>query len=155
MKKFITLTLSIFLFFSVVGCANNAELKELKKETEELKQQLSVIPSPRPLALRQELLDNLQDEYKTLQTPMPEITSDTRTKAMEIMDVIMENLKKQSEIIKGINGEETFDSLTNKVSDLTEKYKTYLNNGNKKQAQEVEKQINIILYGNEHGDKTW
>lgn len=155
MKKTLTIALSLILLFSIFGCANNAELKSLKEETKDLKQQLSVVPSPRPLLLRQEMIDALQDEYNTLKTQMPEITTDTYVEAAKVMDVLMENYNKQTDIVKGINSEEEFYTLTNKVSDLNDKYETYLHNGNKKEAQEVEKQINIILYGNEQGDKTW
>ena len=41
MKKILAISLSAFLLLSLAGCTNNSEIEQLKKENEELKQQLA------------------------------------------------------------------------------------------------------------------
>lgn len=155
MKQIIAVILLVFFSFSAVGCTTDPELKELQNQTKELKQQLSVEPTPRPLSLRTELLDELQEECEAIESSIPELTPDTRDEFNDAMEAYVENLGKQSEIVGGINNEENYRDLTDKVSGLIEKGEKYTNEGAEKQAQEILKQINLITYGNEKGEKTW
>lgn len=153
-KKYALIITGILSATLLFGCSNS-EIEALRIENEQLKIRLQATPTPRPLEMRKEKLEEVQNEYTVLDKYKPEISNDTYNDSRDFLNILNKNLKEQSELIHGINGEESFDSLTEIGDKLLNEYEGCIKNGENERADEIQKELNMLFYGNEEGVKTW
>lgn len=147
MKKVLTIILSALFMLSVVGCGNGTS------KTENINQQ-SYADEPRPLAMRNDILQELQAEYETLKTEYENL-EDGDKKKDEIKAQMKNNHEEQTTTIAGINGEENFHELTKRVNEYLQSAQRYNDKGEAEKAAELLEIVNVISYGNKEGEKTW
>ena len=153
-KKCPLIIIGILSATLLFGCSNS-EIEALRNENEQLKIQLQATPTPRPLEMRKEKLEELQNEYAVLDKYKPEISKDTRNDSRDFLNIINKNLNEPFELVGGINGEENFNALIEVGNKLLSEYEGCIKNGEKERADEIQKELNMLFYGNEEGVKTW
>ena len=143
MKKLFTLFVIVSMIaLSLCGCGGNNSGNDTATAT------------PRPLALRNEILQTLQVEYKDLKKEYDAL-EDGNDKKAEISDQMKQNLEQQTETINGINGEENFNELSKRVKEYIDSANKYNESGDVDKVAEILEMVNVINYGNKEGEKTW
>lgn len=139
MKKIFICVLSLVIALSFSGCDKNVQ----KNSSE-----------PRPLAQRNEILQEIQANYKKIKDEYDSFDGDNEKKE-KLKQELKDNVAAQAEVMNGINGEENFNDLTEKVKDALEAAQLYNDLGQTDKADELIEMANIINYGNKEGKKTW
>lgn len=153
MKKILSIVFVMFLLLHTTGCVDKHSQKSNPVEEESISQ--SVSTKPRPLALRNEIFQNLNAEHKALMAEYNALKEDDISKKEQLKQQIDDNYDKQMEVMNGINGEEKFSDLTEKLEKARDAAQLYIDLGETEKADEIFEMMNIIMYGNKEGKKTW
>lgn len=149
MKKVIMIILSTLLVISAAGCGNGIT----GKKTDGVAQN-NYTDAPRPLAMRNDIIKEIQAEYELLKSEFEKLENGNPKKD-EIKKQMENNLKEQQEVFNGINGEENFGKLSKRLEEYAKLAQRYVDNGDTEKANELFEIMNVINYGNKEGEKTW